>query len=182
MPVSKKTQWRDSLQFALENKGVAKTTPILRGEIMAYYIQPSDYDIAEQNNINVNALNLRIRTLAWPMEKAVTTPVTQRGKWTKYLKIAEQNGIKSSTFYSRIRKGIEPNEAATTKTMSNSDLIKIINKKRRSHPQELMDLARKNGIPQANLCKRIRLGWDPNYAATTPVGKPGFRKSVEVNV
>lgn len=143
-----------------------------------YYITPQDYETAAQNGISKEALEQRIRSLAWPKDRALTQPLEQKQKLPKGLiEIAGQNGISYNTFRSRIRKlGWTPERAATepllTKEQRKSQ-AKVARESRRKYPVEMIELARRNGIKYDAFRVRIwKYGWTPEEAATRPVMTP----------
>ena len=79
-----------------------------------------------------------------------------RGKHNKWLKLAEENGVNSSTFYSRVNNGWDPKDAA------NIPARKQIDRK------ELVKIAESNGISVSTFASRLSYGWEPIKAATTP--------------
>lgn len=79
-----------------------------------FYITPEEYTEASMNGIDARTLNVRVRYLGWKKEKAMTVPVRERKNRKEWAEIAAGNGIKYSTFISRISKcGMSEEEAAT---------------------------------------------------------------------
>ena len=78
------------------------------------YITPEDFEEAEANGINREALGQRVRQYGWSIERAKTEPIREKlfyhGNW---LSVALKNGIKSETFYARINRGWDDERAAT---------------------------------------------------------------------
>ena len=137
-----------------------------------YYLSPSDYDIALANGINYNALNSRVRNLAWPKEKAITTPLRQKGKMSELAKIAEANGIPYMTMAKRIRRGWEPERAATQQILTPAETLARArsNKRRnRNYPREVVELAAENGIAYTTFIRRMQRGWTLEKASETKV-------------
>jgi len=130
-----------------------------------FYITPAEYETAEQNGINARLLTKRIRDCAWGIEKAITTPPRQKGKWDAWLTLAAKNGISVDAFRTRIHRGMEPSMAATAPILSRSE---IIEQRVRIHPKCYADLAEQNGIKARTYESRVYRGWEPEKAATTP--------------
>lgn len=77
--------------------------------------------------------------------------------YSKWSKVAKDNGISPSTFHARVKElGWDMEEAATIK------------QKGFSH-KKYTDLADKNNVPRGTYYNRFHNGWDPYKAATTPV-------------
>ena len=118
-------------------------------------ITDEDYDTASKNGINKINVYQRVHVYGWEIERAITVP-TKNNKNSirgKMLAIAEQNGISKTTFYQRIKTGMDPYEAAT---------------KPKGHTAYL-ELARKNGIKDVTFYQRVTRGMKPYEAATKPV-------------
>ena len=59
-----------------------------------FYITPEDFKIAEENGISKDTLLSRVRILGWDVDKAITTPVRTKRKFTEEeIKTMEENGI-----------------------------------------------------------------------------------------
>lgn len=71
------------------------------------------YQLAEKNGISRVNVRQRYYTLDWPLEKACTTPVHARLKtWRRFQEKASRHGVGRRTFYSRLQRGMSPEEAA----------------------------------------------------------------------
>lgn len=146
----------------------------------SYYITPEEYEIAERNGINKNALEKRVRVYYWDKERAISEPLQKRSNYGEWPKIAKQNGIPDSTFKSRIHDlGWSPEKAATYPHQSRSESIKRIIEKHRVYPEDLLEKARVNGIGKRSFYQRIKkLGWEMERAATHPLNKTGRPRTV----
>ena len=78
------------------------------------------YKIAEKNGISRSALERRVKNYNWDIDKAITEKTNpklsarnqKRTVFTKeQLEIAKKNGINRATLYSRVHKGMTPEEA-----------------------------------------------------------------------
>jgi len=101
---------------------------------------------------------------------AITIPPMKMKPFNeKYVKLAESNGISRDTFRLRVRHyGMSEYEAATKPLQDRKKQANIMQKKRKKYPDELLELAKKNGIKYTTFIARInRLRWDPLKAATT---------------
>lgn len=140
-----------------------------------YYITPEDYKIAAQNGITANALNQRIRALAWPKQRAITEPTEPREKLPKeWIRTAKQNGIKYSTFRKRVKLLGWALERAATEPLCDIEkqrqYAKAASEANQKYSAEVIDLARQNGISYSTFHSRVtRLGWSIKAAATIPV-------------
>lgn len=133
-----------------------------------FYVTPEEYEQAEANGIDNVTLDRRVRLLGWSKKRAVSEEMRKFTRYGEWVQIAKKNGINKQTFYTRVRKGWELEEAATKKP--NKHLLKGVHPKRRVISKEALQLAEKNGIPYATLYARIkRKGWDENKAASTPL-------------
>ncbi len=91
--------------------------------------------VAEQNGIKYQTFMNRVNNWGWDEERAATEPLQDRAKTardaaknrkdritnTSLVKKAEQNGISYHTYRARIKKGMDPEKAATTPLMSRSE-------------------------------------------------------------
>lgn len=71
------------------------------------------YEIAAKNGISAQAVYNRRKNLKWDIEKCITWPVQNKVNWNEWREIAEKTGISYAGFWKRIKKGMEPMEAAT---------------------------------------------------------------------
>ncbi|NTW72883.1 MAG: hypothetical protein HGA49_11675 [Eubacteriaceae bacterium] len=136
-----------------------------------WYITPEEYQHAKQNGISAHTLDRRIRSYAWPKEKAINTPPQKRRKFDRvFAELAKQNGISRQTFRLRICVfGWDQERAATQPLQNRKSNIVLLCEKRRIFPKEILNLAIKNGIKRNTFYVRIRRGMSPEEAATKPV-------------
>ncbi|HDR7617004.1 TPA: hypothetical protein QCX66_002842 [Bacillus mycoides] len=132
---------------------------------MKYYgpvITEEDYEKAAKSGINKMNVYQRVHVYGWEIERAITIPIKDHKNRSrgKMLTTAEQNGISKTTYYQRIKTGMDPYEAAT---------------KPKGHT-EYLKLARKNGIKDVTFYQRITRGMKPYEAATKSVAS---RKKVQ---
>lgn len=135
-----------------------------------YYITPEEYEIAAQNGVSPALLEVRIRSLAWDKERAITTPPhTKKRLNKKWVEIAQENGICYNTFRYRVnRLGWDEERAATQPLQDRAAQAKKAYEKSREYPAELKELAITNGIPERTFHRRMKDGWDLIEAATKP--------------
>lgn len=85
----------------------------------------------------------------------------------KYFKIAEENGIKRTTVYSRLRNGWDIQRAITEKSKS------------RTGWEKWRKTAEENGVKQQLFYLRIKRGMTPKQAATTKIDEKRSKKKIE---
>ena len=84
------------------------------GDKRYFYITPEDFKIAEENGISKDTLLSRVRKLGWDVDKAITTPVRPKRKFTKEeIKIMEENGVERYIAAGRMYWGWTLEEAIT---------------------------------------------------------------------
>lgn len=136
-----------------------------------FYIAPEEYQQAAANGIRAALLEVRIRTLAWSKERALSTPPHRKKRLGRdWIALAEQNGICYSTLRYRVnRLGWDKERAATQPLQDRKVQADIAREGCRKYPDEILELAKKNGINYTAFRKRItESGWDMMRAATTP--------------
>lgn len=139
-----------------------------------FYIAPDDYDVAAKNGISKLLLYGRVRQLGWDVDRAVTQPVRRTRHKDKWLDIAIQNGIKENTFWMRVDCLKWTKEKAAT--------TKVRNYGNTKYPEELLELAKANGICYSTLTTRInRCGLEPLEAATRPLKKRLLKTDQSLN-
>lgn len=153
-----------------------------------YYITPEEYEQAEAIGVDSQNLDRRVRLLGWKKDKAINTPLesfTDRSYWSR---VAEENGIKYQTFYSRIVRGWSEEKAATTPLVSKQEQLANANRGiKRIIPSHIIRLAEENNIKYHTLRERIRKGMDPHEAATrklmtkSEIGKLGAKRYEEIH-
>lgn len=93
------------------NKKRAITEPVQKRRLTQDH-----FKIASKNGIPENTVKHRVSKLKWDIEKAITVkPIKKKNK---YLDLARQNGIKESTFWSRVNQGWTQEKASTTPVLS----------------------------------------------------------------
>ncbi|WP_327918431.1 nucleoside permease [Bacillus paramycoides] len=131
------------------------------------WLTDEEYAKAKANGISRKLVYNRVYVLGWDVEIAMTAPSGSvrhktadkvHGKW---LRIAVENGIEKSTFYSRLNLGWKYEDAAT------KPANRMTNKEK-----EWSEIAEKNGISYQTFTSRRKYGWEPEKAATTPVMTP----------
>ncbi|MEK7014674.1 hypothetical protein [Bacillus sp. FSL R9-9410] len=140
-----------------------------------YYITPEDFERAEENGISNETLRQRVYGRGWPKEKAITKQITKGTGWRKYKRVAEEHGICYRTFADRIRKGMEPYEAATKPIMDNKEAVKVARESKTDtvFTEDQVQRAERNGISRDLLwCRVRRWKWDVEVAINTPVLTP----------
>lgn len=100
-------------------------------------------EIAEKHGICYSTLRYRMHRLGWDPERAATQPLQDRIKQTKkmnqlnrkypekFKRLAEQNGIPESTFYSRINESGWDMETAATRPLMTRSEIGLLTKEKR---------------------------------------------------
>ena len=139
---------------------------------MAYqfYITPLNYSQAQENGIIPRVVEDRVRNWAWPIEKAVTTPVRSRKSLKQWSEIAKKNGIPYPTLQKRIQVyGWEPERAATEPLMDKKTHMKNVKKRHRNYPLEYVEQAERNGICYFTFRSRMLRGWGLERSSTEKV-------------
>src|SRR5690625_4758353 len=133
-----------------------------------YYITPEEYSIANKNGISPTTLELRVRSLAWSKQRAMTEPPQQKNKLNpEFVRLAESNGICYSTFRYRVnRLGWTQERAATQPLQDRKKQAKRASENSRKYPVKYIKLARKNGINYDTFRHRIKAGWNIKEAAS----------------
>jgi hypothetical protein len=142
---------------------------------MSFYLQDSDYEVAEMNGIDRETLYQRVYIRNWPVLKALTTPKqTRKILYPDYQEQCEANGISRSTFNERVRRGATPEDAAS------KPVERTIHFKKRESKlsQGLLKQAEANGIPAKTVSMRVYgYKWDVQRAITEPIHTQYRRKS-----
>lgn len=134
------------------------------------WITEEEFAMAAENGISRRRLHIRVYEYEWDLEKAMTAPIgsvhhTPERKHGKWLKIAIENGISKSTFYSRLNTGWEYIDAAN----------KPVRKKGKTE-KKWLEIAKQNGINYQTFQSRVKTyKWDLETAATTPTINTGKR-------
>ena len=123
-----------------------------------FYITPDDYRIAEENGISKDTLLSRVRKLGWDVDKAITTPVRVKRKFTKEeIKTMEENGVNQNIAANRMYWGWNLEEAITKPKKRGRQYV---------YPEWVYKEANKNGISYSALGNRIRRGMSLEEACT----------------
>ncbi|MED1403819.1 nucleoside permease [Bacillus mycoides] len=138
------------------------------------WLTDEEYARAAANGVNRERLNSRVYDFDWDLELAISAPLgtvrhEYERKYAKWIKVALENGINSSTFYSRLNiLGWECQKAATTPTRNKNKAEKM-----------WLNIAKQNGISYQTFMSRINTRkWTPEEAATTPPINTGRRCEV----
>ena len=141
-----------------------------------YYIAPEEYEIAAKNGISPARLEVRIRSLGWSKQRAMTEPPQKKKPRIprEIIELAERHGIKYNTLRYRVHHlGWDMRRAATQPLQDRRAQAKRAVEACRKYPVELIELAKKNGISDDTFRRRVRESkWDMMRAATTPVMTP----------
>ena len=123
-----------------------------------FYMTPDDYRIAEENGISKDTLLSRVRKLGWDVDKAITTPVRAKRKFTKEeIKTMEENGVNQNIAANRMYWGWNLEEAITKPKKRGRQYV---------YPEWVYKEANKNGISYSELGNRIRRGMSLEEACT----------------
>ena len=123
-----------------------------------FYITPEDFKIAEENGISKDTLLSRVRKLGWDVDKAITTPVRAKRKFTKEeIKTMEENGVDRNTVACRLKWGWTLEETLTKPKKGGRQYV---------YPKWVYKEADKNGISYSALGNRIRRGMSLEEACT----------------
>lgn len=141
-----------------------------------YYITPEEYARAASIGVDNQTLDRRVRLLGWSKQRAISEPIRDqvpRDHYSKWVQIAERNGIKYQSFMSRLRRGWTPERAATHPLQSDDEIKQAALRATehvRVHPERYLRIAEQNGIPYATFHRRVKVsGWDYDRAATEPI-------------
>lgn len=112
------------------SKEKAINTPLRELNDRSYWVE-----VARKNGIKYQTFMNRVNNLGWDEERAATAPPNKhqfngvhekvRIIPTEIIKLAEKNGIKYHTLRMRIKRGMDPHEAATKPLMSKSEAGKL---------------------------------------------------------
>lgn len=138
------------------------------------YVTPEDYEKAEANGLSREIVYHRVYHYGWDIERAITTPKKNHGKWGNwkpYYELMEKHGVNRRTFYTRVGNGMSPEEAATKPLTPRHERVKVASearKKRSKVPPDIRRLAEANGISLPLVYLRLRRGLSLQEAATKP--------------
>ncbi|AFU16932.1 gp38 (plasmid) [Bacillus thuringiensis MC28] len=138
-----------------------------------YYITPDEYKRAEKNGISRCTLNGRVRVSMWDKEKAITEPLTHKdSQWSRWKEVAKKHGVGYQTYYHRVKRGLEPFEAATRPVMEKEQIFqkgRTAQAHKRVFTDEELRIATSNGIQYQTALYRYRKGgWNKEDAITKP--------------
>lgn len=124
-----------------------------------------DYKTAAKIGVSSKNVDQRVLVYGWSIKRAVSTPLRYRKSKLKYVELlAESNGISKSTYFKRVREGMDILEAAT---------IPVCKYK------EYQELREENGISLDTFYQRVRRGMNPYEAATKPLQQKGRKIQLE---
>ena len=130
----------------------------------SFYITPEEYQIAESNGISRNTLDIRVRDLLWDKERAITEPTQKKNNGEmKWADVAESNNIPRQTYYTRRKRGMSKEEAATKPLQNKKKWASIMRERKKikgnmKYPSYVYEKARKNGISHSMLDNRMNSG------------------------
>lgn len=129
-------------------------------------ISLEQYAIAASNGIGKKTLHTRVYLNDWDMERAITQPVIKHdGVWNQWEPVSK---VSKTAFYTRIHRGMTPEEAALTPMTTKKDKGRI--------KEEHLKIAAENGISKGTLHSRVYIyNWPLEKAITTPPKANGRR-------
>lgn len=135
---------------------------------MAYEVPTEkDYKKAEKLGIPRHYVNHRIFQYGWSLKRAITAPVKRRNEKIREAELlAEKNGISKSTFFRRVKEGMELLKAASIPTCKY---------------KAYQELREENGISLATFYQRVNRGMNPYEAATKPLDNRGKKKKKQIS-
>ncbi|WP_062105229.1 hypothetical protein [Bacillus niameyensis] len=106
-------------------KGISMENETPIAESISFHFSEEELKIIEGNGLTRDRVRTRILREGWSREKAINTPITRMSpdEATKYRKLAKENGVAMATFYYRIKKGMSPEMAATTKAKNTRRIV-----------------------------------------------------------
>lgn len=134
-----------------------------------FYITPEEYEQAASIGIRVPLLEVRIRTLGWTKERALTTPPHKKKDYGKWPQIAKENGIVYTTFQWRVNyRGWDYERAATEPLEDKAEHARHAYSHCRKYPLSILELAKQNGVQYQTFRYRVKHGMSLEEAATKP--------------
>lgn len=109
-------------------------------------------------NIRILELGDELLRLTRPKPLDKSSPL-YRQQFTKWLKIAEENGLPYTTFSSRVNKGVPFEKAATTPINQRKKKVEKPKKHRNKLTEEQINIVEANGLDRRQVYWRIRQGW-----------------------
>ncbi|GEB35281.1 hypothetical protein [Brevibacillus parabrevis] len=136
---------------------------------MNFYITPEEYEQAARDGVRPALLEVRIRMLAWPKDRAIKTPPHKKNPLKDWVEVAKHHGICYSTLrYRANRLGWELERAATQPLQDRKAQAKRAYESSRKYPEKYLRMAEQNGIKERTFHRRVKSGWDIEIAATRP--------------
>lgn len=105
------------------SKEEAVTLPV--GTRRKVVLTKEDYATAKENGISAQTAYHRRKVLKWPVEKCITEPVTDQLEWEVWKEAATKAGISYAGFWKRRKKGMTPEQAATTPNKKKNITLQI---------------------------------------------------------
>ena len=131
------------------------------------YLTNQHREIAKSNKISLNTVNSRINR-GWTVEKAISLkPIRKDTDYHEARKKANEIGVSNDTFKRRIQRGMTLERASTTPLIPPTESQKSsVAVRKRVVKKELVELAKKNGIPYNTLYSRL-CRWQCEYTCAT---------------
>ena len=128
------------------------------GDKRYFSITPEDFRIAEENGISKGTLIMRVKTLGWDIDKAITKPVRAKRKFTEEeIKIMKENGLDRNAVAYRLGLGWSWEQALTKPKKGGRQYV---------YPEWVYKEADKHGISYSAVGNRIRHGMSLEEACT----------------
>lgn len=135
------------------------------------YLTDEDYKIAESNGISYKNAYNRFYNCHWSKEDTITKPI-KTSLWDEYKDLCAANGVSQMTFYSRVKRKMEPEKAATKPITPKTEHVHI--RPNAKITKEVRAEAEKRGIKYTTLRKRVYgLHWSVEKALNEPVDTEG---------
>lgn len=136
-------------------------------------VTEADYKRAAKNGISRAQAYGRMYYSGWDVDRAVTEPIEKRSARDPWVSVARSNDISQQLYRYRVKKkGMSPEEAATTPVMS---IYAALEKAREKRPRaaiytrEQMETAKRNRIKENTFIFRVKNGMPPEEACVKPV-------------
>jgi hypothetical protein len=84
-----------------------------------FYLTEEDYAIAANNGISRKRAYQRFYQNGWEKERSITQPIVKGTLWEKFSEKCEVIGITKAAFYSRVYRGMSPEEASSYPSVPN---------------------------------------------------------------
>ena len=129
-----------------------------------------EYRIARNNGIKQSTVSNRYYALGWDKEKCITEPIKTIREEDLLVHVAMRNGIKSATYYSRLKNGWGKEEAATTPVLTSKEIAEKNRQSTRIYEPWVYEEMEKNNISKNTLHARVHSKWTVEEACRVPVG------------